>query len=61
MTLRRNLYVAGGVAASSSYLFNVLAFTGSFDLFRGFVFISLFLVVMAGFEKFIEWAETLEE
>jgi hypothetical protein len=58
---RRNLYVAGGIGASISYIFNVLAFTGSFDLIRWSVFIVLFFVVMLGFEKFIDWAEKLEE
>ena len=60
MSSRKNLYVAGGVAASISYIFNVLAFTGSIDLFRWAVFMALFLIVMFGFEKFIGWAETLE-
>lgn len=58
---RRNLYVASGVGASISYIFNVLAFTGSFDVFRWTVFIALFFAVTFGFEKFIGWAETLEE
>jgi hypothetical protein len=57
---RRNLYVAGGIGASISYIFNVLAFTGSFNLIRWTVFVVLFFVVMAGFERFIDWAETLE-
>jgi hypothetical protein len=61
MRLRRNLYLAGGIAASISYIFNVLAFTGSFNLFRWFVFMVGFLIVMAGFEKFIEWSESLDE
>jgi hypothetical protein len=60
MDIRRNLYVSAGVAASTSYIFNVLAFTGSFDLIRFAVFAIFFLVVMAGFEKFIEWAERFE-
>ena len=55
---RENLYVAGGVGASISYIFNVLAFTGSFDIIRWAVFIALFFVVMFGFEKFIGWTET---
>jgi hypothetical protein len=57
MSLRRKLYVAGGVGASISYIFNVLAFTGSFDLARWFVFMTLFFVVMAGFEGVISWSE----
>jgi hypothetical protein len=55
MTLRRNLYVAGFVGASLSYIFNVLAFTGTFDLFRWFVFVVVFLGFTFGFEKLIEW------
>ena len=55
MTLRRTLYVAGFVAASLSYIFNVLAFTGSFDVFRWFVFAILFLGFMYMYEKIIEW------
>jgi hypothetical protein len=58
---RRNLYVAGGIGASISYIFNVLDFTGSIDLFRLVVFCALFIAVMFRFEKFIGWAETLEE
>ena len=52
---RINLYVAGGIGASISYIFNLLAFTGSFDLFRWFVFIVIFLIVTFGFEKLMEW------
>ena len=52
---RINLYVAGGIGASISYIFNLLAFTGSFDLFRWFVFIIIFLIVTFGFEKLMEW------
>jgi hypothetical protein len=55
MTLRRNLYVAAFVGASLSYIFNVLAFTGTFDLFRWFVFVVVFLGFTVGFEKLIEW------
>ncbi|MFQ3275299.1 MAG: hypothetical protein ACI9LV_000999 [Candidatus Nanohaloarchaea archaeon] len=61
MKKRRNLYVSGFVGASISYIFNVLAFTGTLDLRRWLVFATVFLVVMAGFEKFIEFAEKLEE
>jgi len=57
---RRDLYIAGGIGASISYIFNVLAFTGSFDFFRWGVFVVLFFIVMFGFEKFIAWAEKLE-
>ena len=61
MDRRRNLYVAGFVGASISYIFNVLAFTGTFDVFRWSVFAIIFLGVMYGFEMFIGWAETLED
>lgn len=57
---RRNLYVSGGIGASISYIFNVLAFTGSFNIMRFAVFMVLFLIVMLGFEKFIGWTEKLE-
>jgi hypothetical protein len=60
MKLRKNLYVSAGVADFTSYIFNVLAFTGSFDLGRFAVFAVFFLVVMAGFEKFIEWAQRFD-
>ena len=60
MDTRRTLYVAGFVGASISYIFNVLAFTGQFDLFRWAVFVVIFLVVFVAFERFILWAETLE-
>ncbi|MFC3476915.1 hypothetical protein [Halobacterium litoreum] len=60
MSQRRNLYVAGFVAASLAYIFNVLAFTGAFDLFRWVVFAAYFLVAFAAFEWLIGWAETLE-
>lgn len=55
MDLRRNLYVAAFVGASLSYIFNVLAFTGTFDVFRWFVFAGIFLGFTYGFEKFIVW------
>ena len=60
MELRRNLYVAAFVGASIAYIFNVIAFTGMFDVFRWFVFAVVFLGVTVGFERFIGWAETLE-
>jgi hypothetical protein len=60
MSQRRNRYVAGFVAASLASVFNVLAFTGEFNLFRWTVFAAFFLVAFAGFEWFIGWAETLE-
>ena len=55
MDIRRNLYVAAIVGASLSYIFNVLAFTGTFDAFRWFVFVIAFLGFTFGFEKFIGW------
>jgi hypothetical protein len=60
MDQRRLLYAATFVGASISYIFNVLAFTGQFDLWRWFVFAVVFLAVTFGFERFIEWSETLE-
>lgn len=55
MTTRRNLYVAAFVGASVSYIFNVLAFTGTLDVFRWFVFVIVFLGLTYGFEMFIGW------
>lgn len=55
MDSRRNLYAAAFVGASLSYIFNVLAFTGTFDVFRWFVFAVAFLGGTAAFEKLIEW------
>lgn len=60
MSTRRTLYAAGFVAASLAYIFNVLAFTGEFHLFRWTVFAAFFLAAFAGFERFMYWAETLE-
>jgi hypothetical protein len=60
MQTRRNLYVSGFVAASLAYIFNVLAFTGQFDLFRWTVFAVFFLVAFSGFEWFIGWSESLD-
>jgi hypothetical protein len=48
------------VAASLSYIFNVLAFTGSFEMIRWTVFAGLFVGIMYGFEKFINRVEALE-
>lgn len=61
MDRRRNLYVAGFVGASISHIFNVLTFTGTFDVFQWFVFAIIFLGVMYGFERFIGRADTLED
>ena len=58
---RRNLFVAAGIGALISYVFNLLAFTGTLDFVRLAVFMLLFVVVMFGFEKFIDWAEALEK
>jgi hypothetical protein len=60
METRKRLYVAGFVGASISYIFNVLAFTGRFDVGEWAVFIVLFLLIFAGFEKFMAWSERLE-
>lgn len=60
MDLRRNLYVSAFVGASLSYIFNVIAFTGEFNVYRWTVFAIFFLGVMYGFEKLIEWAERFE-
>ena len=50
----------GFVAASLAYVFVSLAFTGRFDVFEWSTFAAFFLVVFAGFERFVNWAETLE-
>jgi len=55
MESRRNLYVAAFVGASLSYIFNVLAFTGTFDVYRWFVFAAVFLGFTYGFETLIDW------
>lgn len=55
MDTRLNLYVATFIGASLSYIFNVLAFTGTFDVFRWSVFAVIFLGITYGFEKFIGW------
>lgn len=60
MANRQHLYVAGFVGASLSYIFNVLAFTGTFDMFRWFVFAVVFLGFMYGFEWLIGWSESLD-
>jgi hypothetical protein len=60
MNVRGQLYLAGAIGASISYIFNVLAFTGEFSVIRWSVFIVLFLVVFVAFEKLISWAEAQE-
>ncbi|WP_336134378.1 hypothetical protein [Natronomonas amylolytica] len=60
MNVRGRLYLAGAIGASISYIFNVLAFTGEFDVIRWSVFVVLFLLVFVGFEKLIAWTEPPE-
>ena len=60
MSTRRDLYVAGFVAASLAYIFVSLAFTGSFHLLRWITFVVFFGVAFAGFEWFIGWAMAQE-
>jgi hypothetical protein len=60
MNVRGQLYLAGAIGASISYIFNVLAFTGEFHVGRWSVFIVLFLLVFVGFEKLIAWADASE-
>ena len=55
MNSRRNLYVAACDGASLSSVFNVLAFPGTFDVCRWFVFAIIFVGFTYGFEKFIGW------
>lgn len=58
---RRNIYVSAGIGASIAYIFTSLAFSGSFDIRPWTVFMAVFLLVMFGFEKFMDWAEKLEK
>ena len=60
MNVRGQLYLAGVIGASISYIFNVLAFTGEFNVIRWSVFIALFLVVFVAFEQLITWVEPPE-
>jgi hypothetical protein len=60
MGLRKTVYAGGFVAASLSYIFNVLAFTGEFDVFRWFVFVVVFLAVFYAFERYINRAKDTE-
>ncbi|AUV82253.1 hypothetical protein C2R22_11870 [Salinigranum rubrum] len=60
MGLRRNLYVSAFVGASLSYVFNVLAITGTFDVFRWVVFVVLFFGFTYGFERVLSLTELLE-
>ena len=52
---RRTLFLAGFVGASLSHIFNVLAFTGTFDVFRWVVFVALYVGFTYGFDRFIGW------
>jgi hypothetical protein len=58
--LRRIIYSAAFVGASLSYIFNVLAFTGSFDVRRWFVFVVVFLGFTYAFERLMRWADRTE-
>ena len=49
MDSRRNPHVAAFIAVSPSYVLSVLAFTGTFDVFRWFVFTALFLGFTEGY------------
>jgi hypothetical protein len=60
MDADRRVYVAGFVGASISYIFNVLAFTGRFNVLEWSVFVVVFLAVFLAFDRFILWSETLE-
>ena len=60
MDSRIRLIVASLVAASVAYLFAVIAFTGTLDLIAAGVFLALFVVVLLGFERFIQWAARFE-
>jgi hypothetical protein len=60
MNVRGQLYLAGLIGASISYIFNVLAFTGEFNVIRWGVFMIVFLIVFVGFEKLIGWTESTE-
>jgi hypothetical protein len=60
MDVRRQLYLAGAIGASISYVLNVLAFTGEFDVIRWGVFMALFFVVFVLSERLISWAESTE-
>ena len=55
MTQRRNLYVAGSIAASLAYIFVSLSFTGAFNVVRWAVFMAVFLVVFYAFDRLIDW------
>lgn len=56
---RIRFIVASLVAASVAYLFAVIAFTDTLNLIALGVFRGLFVVVLLGFERSIQWAERL--
>lgn len=60
MDSRIRFIIAGLVAASAAYIFATLAFTGTLNLIATGVFLVVFLVVVLGFERFMQWAETLD-
>ncbi|ADJ13914.1 hypothetical protein [Halalkalicoccus jeotgali] len=60
MDSRFRLFIAGLVGALTAFIFTVIAFTGVLNLIETTVFAGIFLVVMIGFERFMLWAETLE-
>jgi hypothetical protein len=60
MDRKAKLYTSGAVAALSSYVFTSIGFTGSLYLGRAALFLIIFLAIMLGFEKFMDWAERFE-
>ena len=48
MNSRRNLYISAFVGASISFIFNAIAFAGTFKVFRWFVFVIIFLGLCTG-------------
>ena len=60
MDSRVRFIIASLVAASVAHIFAVLAFTGSLNLVATGVFLVAFLVVLLGFERFMQRVETLE-
>lgn len=52
--------MSGFVAASLAYIFVSLAFTGRFHVIEWSTFAAFFLVVFAGFERFVNWAERFD-
>ena len=60
MDSRTRLYVSGFVAALAAYILATVAFTGVLNLIAATVFAVAFIIILAGFERFVMWAETLE-